>query len=83
MKKGVIGRVAVDFVTVRNKGGWKSYAIEINLRMTGTTHPIMMMRLLNDGTYDPERGIYLTRRGEPRVYVSTDNLVRPHYRGVR
>jgi hypothetical protein len=81
--KGVVGRVAVDFVAVENeRGDWNRYAIEINLRMTGTTHPIMMMKLLNDGDYDPDRGLYLTRRREPRYYVSTDNLVEPHYQGL-
>src|SRR5690606_22235268 len=39
-ERGVLGRVAVDFVTVETEPGrWKHYAIEINLRMTGTTHP--------------------------------------------
>lgn len=83
VKAGVIGRVAVDFVTVETRAGeWQHYAIEINLRMTGTTHPIMTLKLLNDGSYDPESGLYVTRRGEPRYYVSTDNLVAPHYRGL-
>jgi hypothetical protein len=82
-KKGCVGRVAVDFVAVENdRGKWSRYAIEINLRMTGTTHPIMMMKLLNDGDYDPDRGLYLTRRGEPRYYLSTDNLMEPHYKGL-
>ena len=82
-KKGCVGRVAVDFVAVENEGGqWSRYAIEINLRMTGTTHPIMMMKLLNDGDYDAEKGLYITRRGEPRYYVSTDNLLEPSYKGL-
>jgi hypothetical protein len=75
--------VAVDFVAVENeRGEWSRHAIEINLRMTGTTHPIMMMKLLNDGDYDADKGLYVTRRGEPRYYVSTDNLMEPHYRGL-
>ena len=83
LRRGVVGRVAVDFVTVkRDDGSWDRYAIEINLRMTGTTHPIMTLKLLNDGDYDPDSGLYLTRRREPRFYVSTDNLMAPHYRGL-
>lgn len=82
-KKGCVGRVAVDFVAVENESGsWSRYAIEINLRMTGTTHPIMMMKLLNDGDYDPDQGLYITHRGEPRYYVSTDNLMEPSYKGL-
>src|SRR4029078_11832081 len=39
-KEGVIGRFALDFVVVRAKNGkWEPYAIEINLRKGGTTHP--------------------------------------------
>jgi hypothetical protein len=82
-KKGCVGRVAVDFVAIENERGvWSRHAIEINLRMTGTTHPIMMLKLLNDGDYDPDRCLYVTRRGEARYYVSTDNLMEPSYKGL-
>lgn len=82
-RRGVVGRVAVDFVTVRRAdGGWDRFAIEINLRMTGTTHPIMTLKLLNDGDYDEATGLYVTHRGEPRFYLSTDNLEAPAYRGL-
>jgi len=80
---GVLGRAAVDFVAVENAdGGWDRYAIEINLRMSGTTHPMMIMKMLNSGRYDPESGIYLTGRGEPRCYVATDSLSSSGYRGL-
>ncbi|MBX3126156.1 MAG: hypothetical protein KF718_05545 [Polyangiaceae bacterium] len=82
-RRGCVGRIAVDFVTVQNPdGSWSRFAIEINLRMTGTTHPIMTLKLLNDGDYDAKLGLYVTRRGEPRYYVSTDNLIKPHYQGL-
>src|SRR5437016_9856251 len=38
-KEGGIGRFALDFVVVRSNGIWEPYAIEINLRKGGTTHP--------------------------------------------
>jgi hypothetical protein len=83
VRRGCVGRVAVDFVTIEDeRGEWSRYAIEINLRMTGTTHPIMTLKLLNDGDYDPELGLYVTRRGEHRYYVSTDNLESSSYRGL-
>src|SRR5205823_3717303 len=40
-KEGVIGRFALDFVVVRSNGKWDPYAIEINLRKGGTTHPFL------------------------------------------
>lgn len=84
-RRGVIGRVAVDFVAVERPaepGRWDHYAIEINLRMSGTTHPLMIMRMLNQGAYDPDSGLYLTGRGEPRYYVATDTLSAERYRGL-
>src|SRR5438874_391560 len=52
-KEGVIGRFALDFVVVRSNGKWEPYAIEINLRKGGTTHPFLTLQFLTDGTYDP------------------------------
>lgn len=83
VSNGVVGRVAVDFVVVeRSPGVWDRYALEINMRMSGTTHPLMNMQLLTHGTYDVSTGLYMTPRGEPRYYVATDNLSAPHYRGL-
>jgi hypothetical protein len=82
-EKGVIGRSAVDFVTFRNADGtWGRSAIEINLRMSGTTHPLMLMKLVNDGKYDARTGVFRTRRGEERCYVASDSLLRPEYKGL-
>jgi predicted ATP-grasp superfamily ATP-dependent carboligase len=37
---GAIGRCAIDFVVARGGcGAWRPYAIELNLRKRGTTHP--------------------------------------------
>ena len=49
---GVLGRFAVDFISVKQPTGWKHYAIEINLRKGGTTHPFIMLQFLTDGVYD-------------------------------
>ena len=81
--RGVIGRAAVDFVAVeRGPGDWEHYAIEINLRMSGTTHPLMILRMLNGGTFDTETGRFVTGRGEPRCYVSSDSIQSEQYRGL-
>jgi hypothetical protein len=77
---GVIGRVGVDFIVTRESGGWRHWAIEINLRKGGTTHPFQMLQYLSDGRYCVEDGEFRTRAGEPRCYYATDNLGRGCYR---
>ena len=81
VREGVIGRFALDFLTVRNGAGeWEPYAIEVNLRKGGTTHPFLTLQYLTDGTYDPETGIFTTELGEERYYVASDNVKSPAYR---
>ena len=80
-KEGVVGRFAIDFVVVRNEdGAWQPYAIEINLRKGGTTHPFLTLQYLTDGTYDPETGTFTTARGQQKCYAATDHLESPLYR---
>ena len=72
---GVIGRFAVDFVTVRDDAGdWTPYAIELNLRKGGTTHPFLTLQFLTDGSYDGERGVFTTPSGAVKHLVATDHL---------
>lgn len=81
--RGVLGRFAVDFVSVPDgQGGWQHYAIEINIRKGGTTHPFLMLQLLTDGAYDLETGTFRTRDGRERVYFATDNLHEERYIGL-
>ena len=35
---------------------WTPYAIELNLRKGGTTHPFLTLQFLTDGRYDPDDG---------------------------
>ena len=81
-KKGVQGRFGVDFISVKENSRWKHYAIEINLRKGGTTHPFLMLQFLIDGHYDPQTGQYLTYSGAPRCYYASDNLESQHYQGL-
>ena len=81
-EKGVLGRFAIDFISVKEKGVWKHYAIEINLRKGGTTHPFIMLEFLTDGVYNAEDGIYYTATGQPRYYFSSDNLKSEKYIGT-
>ena len=80
-KEGVIGRFALDFVVVRAKDGkWEPYAIEINLRKGGTTHPFLTLQFLTDGTYNPETGIFTAPNGQQKFFVASDHVESPHYR---
>lgn len=80
-REGVLGRFALDFVTVRNeRGEWENYAIEINLRKGGTTHPFLTLQYLTDGRYDHATGIFRTPIGEAKYYVASDHVESPKYR---
>jgi hypothetical protein len=80
-KEGVIGRFALDFVVVRSKDGkWEPYAIEINLRKGGTTHPFLTLQFLTDGTYNPRTGIFTAPNGQQKFFVASDHVESPRYR---
>jgi len=79
-KEGVIGRFALDFVVVRTNGKWEPYAIEINLRKGGTTHPFLTLQFLTDGTYDPNTGIFTAPNGQQKFFVASDHVESPRYR---
>ncbi|CAM2006084.1 peptide ligase PGM1-related protein [Acanthopleuribacter pedis] len=81
-ERGVIGRFALDFITVKQGDTWCNYAIEINLRKGGTTHPFMMLEYLADGAFDAASGLYRTQAGQPRYYYATDNLESDGYIGL-
>ncbi len=81
-KRGVIGRFGVDFVSIREGGRWKHFAVEINLRKGGTTLPFLTLGFLTNGTYEPSSGLFKTPTGQIRSYYATDNLVKPSYQGL-
>jgi hypothetical protein len=81
--EGALGRFAVDFVVVRDAaGGWTPYAIELNLRRGGTTHPFLTLQFLTDGRYDADSALFLTPRGREKHLVATDHLESPLLRGL-
>ena len=79
-KEGVIGRFALDFVVVRSNGKWEPYAIEINLRKGGTTHPFLTLQFLTDGIYDPDTAIFTAPNGRQKFFVASDHVESPRYR---
>ncbi|MFZ1798560.1 MAG: peptide ligase PGM1-related protein [Chitinophagaceae bacterium] len=81
-QEGVLGRFSIDFISVQKEGKWIHYAIEINLRKGGTTHPYLMLQFLTNGHYDHENGMYFTANGQPRYYVCSDNFQSTLYQGL-
>lgn len=81
--KGVLGRFATDFVSVpRADGGWDHYAIEVNLRKGGTTHPFLTLRFLTDGNYDMLTGEFYAQNAKPKYYYASDTLQSDRYKGL-
>ena len=82
-RDGALGRFAVDFVVVRDTAGsWTPYAIELNLRKGGTTHPFLTLQFLTDGRYDASTGLFMTRLGREKHLVATDHLESPELRAL-
>jgi hypothetical protein len=82
-EQGALGRFAVDFVVVRGTDGeWTAYAIELNLRKGGTTHPFLTLQFLTDGRYDPGTALFLTPRGQEKHLVATDHFESEELRGL-
>ena len=80
---GVIGRFALDFVVARanDTAPWQAYAIEINLRKGGTTHPFLTLQFLTGGVYDAESATFIAPNGRKKFLVASDHLESPRYRG--
>lgn len=83
-KKGVVSRFAIDFLAYRNssRSPWSISALEINLRMGGTTHPFLALQFLTGGTLDENTGLFRSPSGNVKYYRATDNLKSNHYRGL-
>lgn len=80
---GVIGRFAIDFVVARGDDrSWQPYAIELNLRKGGTTHPFETLASLTGGTYEADDASFVTPTGESKCYVATDYLEAPELQAL-
>jgi hypothetical protein len=80
--EGVLGRFSIDFISVKEPIGWKHYAIEINLRKGGTTHPFLMLQFLTRGEFNWREGVYTMPNGQQRSYFASDNVVNEKYKGL-
>lgn len=84
-QEGAIGRFSVDFVALppsEPEGNWRLYALEINLRKGGTTHPYETLRFLTGGQYELEEGEYVSGTKTKLYYYATDNLYSAEYIGL-
>ena len=82
-EKGVLGRFATDFVSIpRPDGSFEHFAIEVNLRKGGTTHPFSTLRFLTDGSYNAETGEFHAQNGQTKCYFASDTLQSPHFAGL-
>ena len=81
-ERGVIGRFAIDYVSVKEGDSWRHYAIEINLRKGGTTHPFLTLKFLTGGQYNHEDGLFYAPSGRPKYYFATDTLQDDRYQGL-
>jgi hypothetical protein len=83
-KQDVVSRFGVDFLAYKDapEDPWKLTALEINLRVLGTTHPFLALQFLTGGTLDPDTGEFVSLSGRPKFYMATDNLRAATYRGV-
>ena len=80
--EGVLGRFSIDFISVKEPLGWKHYAIEINLRKGGTTHPFLMLQFLTGGEFNWHEGVYTMPNGQQRSYFASDNVIDEKYKGL-
>jgi hypothetical protein len=82
--RGVMGRWAVDYVSIpQPDGSWEHFAIEINLRKGGTTHPFLTLKFLTEGAYDTSDGLFYAQSGRPKYYFASDTLQSDKYIGLR
>jgi hypothetical protein len=82
-REGVLGRFAIDFVVVRDGAEpWRAYAIELNLRKGGTTHPFLTLQFLTDGTYDADTGEFRAPNGTRKYFVASDHVHAHSFHGL-
>ena len=80
--EGVLGRFAIDFLSARRGRVWTNYAIEINLRKGGTTHPYLTLQFITDGTYDWQTNEFRTPLGDLKFYTASDHVESVLYRAL-
>jgi len=85
--QGARERFGVDFIVIPPSISCDSqqpsiYAIEINLRSGGTTHPCETARLICKGKYCPNTGLLIACDNIPKYYQASDNLVNTLFKNL-
>ena len=83
-RRGVVSRLSVDFLARRSgpHQPWDVKALEINLRMGSTTHPMLALRFLTSGALDPGSGLFRVPGGSTKYYRASDRLQSDAYAGL-
>jgi hypothetical protein len=81
---GAVSRFGIDFLAFRDRADepWSLTALEINLRVVGTTHPFLALRFLTGGSLETDTGLFRSLSGRAKYYRATDNLRSERYRGL-
>ena len=74
--QGAMGRFCVDFAATRSpSSAWQIHGLEINLRKSGTSHPLSLLHNLVPGHYDADVG-HLVGRARCRTLLPLDRQPR-------
>lgn len=79
---GCRGAVLLDVLSRRGRQGWQLWAIEINLRKGGTTHPFQLAASATGGHFDRATGLLHSAEGAAVFYEASDDLQMAHCRGL-
>lgn len=79
---GCRGAVLLDVLARRGCQGWQLWAIEINLRKGGTTHPFQLAASATGGHFDRATGLLHSADGAAVFYEASDDLQMAHWRGL-
>ena len=83
-QRGVTGRLSIPFIATRSdtETAWRHRALGIDLHMGRTTHPMLVLRFVTSGAYEPSDGLFHGPDGRAKFYVATDSLSSPAYHGL-
>ena len=79
---GCRGPVLLDLLARREQRHWRLWAIEINLRKGGTTHPFQLAATATGGRFDRSSGLLRTSDGAAVFYEASDALQQEAWRGL-
>ncbi|MBL6989550.1 MAG: hypothetical protein ISR65_07220 [Bacteriovoracaceae bacterium] len=82
-KHGIRGVCAVDFLCVKNGDQCELWAIEVNIRQGGTTHPYRTAKFLTNSNYDENSGKLKAQDGSSVFYMSNDNILNSSLKGTK